>query len=81
MEIQIELFEMGGREYFLYSNTSSQAVELPLEIGPDGGALERIDEDLMLEFDTYGGVLPARFRGAGAPRCPWISVGRSGLTH
>ena len=63
MEVQIELFEMGGRQYFLYSNTSSEDVELPLEFGPDGGAVERIDEDLTLEPDTYGGVLPAESAG------------------
>ena len=63
MKVQIELFEVGDRQYFLYSNTSAQAVKLPLEVGPDGGAVERIDEELTLELDTYGGVLPAQSAG------------------
>ncbi|MEM6292412.1 MAG: hypothetical protein AAGA54_14150 [Myxococcota bacterium] len=61
--VQIELFEGGGRQYLLYSNTSTDDIELELDIGPEGGEVERIDDDLALELDTYSGVLPAESAG------------------
>lgn len=62
-DVQVELFEGGGRQYLLYVNTSDDDVALPLEFGPDGGDVERIDDDLALELDVYAGVLPAASTG------------------